>query len=366
MNVLIVKMSALGDILHTLPAVNAIKSSYPDAKITWLVEEAASDLVLGHKALDRVLVSGRKRWVDEIKRYSFRTPITELRDFIGKLRDTQYDMLFDFQGLLKSGVLIGLSRARRKIGFGRGMEHAEESHHFLTERVAAVDMEIHALIRNLILVRAVGIDAAEQDIVYDLPIEPFHRLQANSLLSQYGIGDDRPLIAIHPVAQWDTKLWLQERFSKVADHFIRNCHAHVFFTGSRDDVKIIDQIIAQMGHQGRAAINLAGATSLKTLAALYERAHLLISTDTGPMHLAAAVDTPVVALFGPTAPWRTGPFGTSHEIVRAGIDCSPCFKRKCNTTACMKEISVEEVILRAEGILQARDITNQKIRFQQL
>ena len=149
------------------------------------------------------------------------------------------------------------------------------------------------------------------------------------------------MVAINPVAQWETKLWDMAKFSRLADSLIEKFKATVIFTGGPADREYIDSIIAGMGF---TAENLAGKTTLKVLGALYEKSDLLVSTDTGPMHLGAAVGIPVVALFGPTAPWRTGPFGPGHKVIRTKIDCSPCFKRQCNTSTCMKNISVDQVL----------------------
>ena len=339
MNILIVKMSAVGDVIHTLPALNAIRKHYPDAHIAWLVEEAASDLVAGHDAVDRVLISGRKRWIKGIFGSGNVGDLKEAYRFIRQLRDTRYDLILDFQSLLKSGVLIGLSKGKRKVGFGKGMEHTEHSYWFLNERVPAVSMEHHALLRGMMLLEAVGIPSSE--IVFDLPVLDRHRDAVRDLLDLHGVTKEKRLAAIHPIAKWDTKLWDNEKFSVLADRLIEEFDANVVFTGSAADRDTILRIISAM--QGDAA-NLAGETTLLMLAALYEEAAFVVSPDTGPMHLAAAVDTPVVALFGPTAPWRTGPFGSGHQIIRAGLECSPCFKRKCETKACMDRISVEDVI----------------------
>lgn len=338
MNILIVKMSAIGDVIHTLPALHAIRKHYPDARITWLVEEAASGLVEGHQALDRVLVSKRKRWVRGILGSSCLESIREVHHFIKELRDTRYDLVLDFQGLLKSGVLVGLSRGKRKIGFDKGMEHQEHSYLFLNERVPPVDMDNHALLRGMMLLDVLGIQSKE--IVFNLPVQDQHRDMVDDLLVRHGLREFKPLVAIHPGAKWETKLWSNQKFSSLADRLIEQYDAKVVFTGSQADRRTIQDIMS--GMKGEAA-NLAGETSLKTLAALYEKTDFLVSTDTGPMHVAAAVGTPVVALFGPTAPWRTGPFGTGHQIIRAGLECSPCFKRKCDSVACMRDISVEQV-----------------------
>lgn len=338
MNILIVKLSAIGDVIHTLPALNAVRKHYPDASITWLVEEDAAPLVQGHKALDRVLVSKRKRWLKALRSVSFLNTIKEVYGFIKVLRDTRYDMILDFQALLKSGILISLARGRRKIGFGKGLEHMEHSYIFLNERIPAVDMEIHALSRAMMLLNAVGIPTKK--IEYNLPISNHDRKKIDDLIKQHGISGEKSLIAINPIAKWETKLWPSEQFAELADMLIDRYDLKIVFTGGIKDYSIIQTIKSSMKGQ---AINFVGKTTLTELAALYEKAALVISTDTGPMHLAAAIGTPVVALFGPTAPWRTGPYGKGHQIITAGLECGPCFKRQCEATDCMSKISVMQV-----------------------
>ena len=345
MDILIVKLSAIGDVIHTLPALNAIRKHYARARITWLVEEEAAGLIAGHPALDRVIVSRRKRWAKGILRKGCLKMIKESYRFIRELRDTRYDLVIDFHGLLKSGLLIGLSKGKRKVGFGKGMEHAEYSYLFLNERVPAVDMETHALTRNMMLVRALGIPADE--IAYRLPVGEQERRLVAELLVRCGDQGSKTLVAINPVAKWATKLWSNAKFAELADRLIAEHDALIVFTGSQSDRNVITRIGSLMKHE---ATNLAGETNLKTLAALYERTGVAVVTDTGPMHLAAALGTPVVALFGPTAPWRTGPFGSGHQVVRIGLECSPCFKRQCpSSIECMEEISVEQVL---HGILR--------------
>ncbi|RZB35261.1 MAG: heptosyltransferase I [Desulfobacteraceae bacterium Eth-SRB1] len=339
MNILIVKLSAIGDVIHTLPVLNAVRKQYPDAHITWLVEEAASSLIEGHTALNRVLVSKRKSWIKGIAGHSYLDNIREACSFIKELRDTKYDIILDFQALLKSGILIGLAKGKRKIGFDKGMDHQEHSYIFLNERVPPVDMETHALTRGMMLLKAIGISS--NHIEYNIYISDQDRKKADDLLRQNEEKEYKLLAAINPVAKWETKLWDNAKFAKLADSLIEQYNARLFFTGSAEDRELILDIISRMKCK---AYNLAGMTSLKTLTAVYKETDFVVSTDTGPMHLAAAVGTPVVALFGPTAPWRTGPFGAGHQIIRAGLECSPCFKRQCKTIDCMKQISVKQVL----------------------
>ncbi len=341
MKILVIRLSALGDLIHTLPAVNALKDRWPEAEITWAVEAAAAPLLDGHPALAQVLVSHRKRWLKAIRSGDRRASANALRDaarFIRTLRATRYDLVIDFQHLLKSGVLAGLARGRVKAGFGPGLDHAEGSYWFLNHPVPAVSMEIHALTRNLILADALG--APADRIRYRLPVTAAHR---RSVARSVGSPADRPLVVIHPAARWTTKRWPEDRFAALADALIDRYGVTVAFTGSADDRASVNQTVTGMRHP---AVNLAGRTGLLELAAVFERARGVIATDTGPMHLAAAVDTPVVALFGPTAPWRTGPFGPGHRVVRAGLPCSPCFRRQCPfgpDPLCMDRIGVADV-----------------------
>jgi lipopolysaccharide heptosyltransferase II len=222
------------------------------------------------------------------------------------------------------------------------MEHMEGSYLFLNEPIPAIDMEIHALERGLMLLQALGIPS--NSVSYDLPIQTQDRDELDRLLTEHGLADSKLLVAINPVAKWETKLWSNQKFGELADRLTARYGADVVFTGSLHDRPTIEEIISVMEGE---VLNLAGKTTLMTLASLYEKCRFVVSTDTGPMHVAAASGTPVVALFGPTAPWRTGPFGPEHQVIRVGLECSPCFKRNCDTTACMEQITVDDVL---EGI----------------
>lgn len=343
MKILIVKLSAIGDVIHTLPALTALRRHYPNAQIDWLVEEAAAELVQGHEALDRVLVWRRREFVGLLRSGEVSSAVKRFLNLLLALRDTRYDLIIDFQALLKSSLWIFLARGRRKTGFGPGMEHAENSHLFLNERIPSVSMEMHALDRGLRLLQALGIPAAQ--VRYDLPIGADDARTAERLLVEGGLRLDQPFVAVNPMAKWPTKLWAAERFRELAECLLARGF-QVVFTGSKVDRSFIDEMA---GPLGSSVIRLDGRTALKVLAAVYRSATVVVSTDTGPMHLAAAVGRPVVALFGPTAPWRTGPYGEGHVVIRAGVSCSPCFSKSCKTKefepmACMNRITAEQVV----------------------
>jgi len=353
MNILIIKTSAIGDVTHTMPALNALRNKYPDATIHWLVEEAASDIIKGHKAIDRVIVSKRKSWIKNFKNKNFLQTIKEIHYFIKDFRSIEYDLLIDFQSLLKSGIFVALAKAKRKVGFGRGMEHSEYSYIFLNERITPIDMNIHALKRDLILIEKIGIPYDK--IEFNFPINESDNKNIDILLKQNNVDFSKPVCCINPMTKWKTKLWQNNKFAIVADKLINEGNT-IVFTGSKEDINDINEIMSFMKN---TSINLAGKTTLKELASLYKKSSLLISTDTGPMHISAAVFTPVVAIFGPTSPWRTGPYGDIHKVVRLDMPCSPCLKKQCNTIDCMNNISPDQIFNEAMKILTNAKSNNQ-------
>lgn len=331
MNILVVKLSAIGDVIHTLPSLTALRHLYPDAHITWVVEEAAADIVKNHPYLNDVIVSQRKSWSKDIINSKFLKPLFNMRSLIKELRKRPYDLVIDFHGLFKSSIIVLLSSGKRKLGYD---SLQELSGLFLNEKIPE-DMNKHAVDRYLDLPRYLGANVTKAEFI--LPGNEKAEADTQLLLNQYGLNG-KNFIAINPVAYWETKLWDNNNFARLADLIKNNLKMDIVFTGS--EKSIIERITSKMKTKG---INLGGQTTLLELACFYKKARLVITTDSGPMHLAAAVGTPIVALFGPTDPARTGPYGEGHTIVRAGLPCSPCFLKKCPTRKCMEDISPDQV-----------------------
>ena len=334
MNILIVKLSAIGDVIHTLPSLAALRRCYPQAHISWAVEEAAADLLADHPMLDRVLVSRRKRWIRDLRRGAGRAAVLrEIREFYRMLRDRPYDLVIDFHGLFKSAVLVWLSGGKRRLGFD---SLQEGSGLVLNERIPE-DMGKHAVDRYLDFPRHLG--CATPPPEFPLGLKDVHTERALALLAEKKIDTRRGFVAVSPIAYWETKLWDEAKFAAVCDRIVRDLGLPVVFTGESPEGPIA-RIRSLMEAPSASA---AGETTLRELAALYREASVLLTTDSGPMHLAAAVETPVVALFGPTSPERTGPYGEGHAVIRRDMDCSPCFRKSCETLRCMKSIGVDEV-----------------------
>jgi len=368
MNILIVKLSAIGDVVHTLPSLAALRRCYPDAHITWVVEEAAADLLSGHPDLNRVLISRRKTWIRDLRKGRITAPLKEMWGFLRELRSRPYDLVIDFHGLFKSAVIVLLSGGKRKLGYD---SLQEGSGLFYSEKIPE-DMQKHAVDRYLDFVRylsdgrqdadAITCTEAAPEFAIALGNEERGRVEALldgqaehlDVVDQGGKGAvtggrekaKRCFVAVSPVAFWETKLWEEKSFADLCDRIRQELGIGVILTGG--DPGPLDRIRALMKTN---AANLGGKTTLRDLAFLYGRAALVITTDSGPMHLAAAVGTPVVALFGPTDPARTGPYGPGHRIIRRKLDCMPCFKKHCETKRCMDQITVEEVFAAAKEIL---------------
>ncbi len=331
MNILIVKLSAIGDVIHTLPSLGALRRLYPYAHITWVVEEAAADLVVNHPYLDQVLISRRKSWAKDIKDGKFQPAWREIRSFIKQLKSRRYDLVIDFHGLFKSAMIVFLSRGKRKLGYDSWQEL---SGLFLNEKIPE-DMNKHAVDRYLDFPRHLGATIETPDFI--LPANPEAEARALRLLASHTL-EKKKYIAVNPVALWETKLWDNRKFAELADAIQERLKIPVVFTGSNKES--LDEITSQMKTKG---IHLGGQTTLPELACIYQEARAVITTDSGPMHLAAALGTPVFALFGPTDPARTGPYGTGHTIIRADLPCSPCLLKKCATRQCMEDITPEQV-----------------------
>ena len=332
MNILIVKLSAIGDVIHTLPSLAALRVHYPHAHITWVIEEAASELIMDHPDLDRVITSHRKSWIKDLKEGRIRKPVHEIVSFLNQLRERPYGLVIDFHGLFKSAMIVLLSGGKRKLGYD---SLQELSGLFYNEKIPE-DMNKHAVDRYLDFAHHLGAQQATPEFV--IPIREENESRVRALLQESRIGPNDPFVAVSPQALWETKLWSDQRFAQLSERIIQELNLPVVFTGG--DGKSTEDIQSFMT---LPSCDLSGRTTLRDLACLYRQAAILITTDSGPMHLAAAVGTPVVALFGPTDPARTGPYGEGHTVIRRDLPCSPCFLKTCETRHCMREITVEDV-----------------------
>lgn len=334
--ILLVKLSSFGDVIHALPTLEALRALYPQGQITWLVQDSFAPLLAGHLALDQVWPIPRLRFQGQ----SLVSQTAALAAAARRLRSRPFDLVIDLQGLLKSALWVALARSPRKIGYDGTREG---SYLVLTEKLPRYDPDRHAVLRYLDVARYLEApEAAPRFRLEHLLTEPWNTL---------GETMNRPYAVLHPGARWITKLWPAASWARLAEWLAKQ-GLEVVLTGSSADRPLAAALLKE---SQAPIVDLAGRTTLAELAAVLKGAVFALTTDTGPMHLAAALGTRVAALFGPTAPWRTGPFGQGHEIVRLGLDCSPCFGRQCPDPRCLTELPVETVIAACEKILSRAD-----------
>ncbi len=338
MKVLIIKLSSLGDVVHTLPAVAALRrgllKKHGTVRVDWLVEEAASGILKGNPLIDNV-ITAQRGWLKNLK---------SNLDVSRRLKAERYDMVMDFQGLLKSAAWVFMSGAKRKVGFSNAREL---SGLFLNDKAPAFDPDKHAVERYLDLAAFAGGEAGA--LGFTLAEDAAAKRRVLEKLSKAGLKPGAGFFVMVPSARWATKLWRVERFAELGRRAAEFSGLYVVMAGSASDRKICDQITARIG---KMAVNMAGETDLKELAEVMRASRFVVTVDSGPMHVAAAVGADVVALFGPTAPWRTGPWGKGAVVVRKGSDCSPCFKKSCADLKCMDGITVEDAFEAVKTVLE--------------
>ena len=343
-SILMVKLSALGDVIHALCVLDAFKETWPGACVDWVVGEAAAPLLKGHPMIRRLLVYRRRQLGRDVKNpLGWMRAIRELAALRREIRAVRYDAAVDLQGLFKSGMIMQMARADQKVGFAGGREFSSI---FLNRKLPPYDPDRHAVDRYLDLARFLG--AEGRQVRFPLGISQEDRKGASELLSRYGLEPGTYAVLV-PGTVWPTKHWNSSGFSQVARKMLDAYGIRSLVVGSGSEADLAQAV--SEGSRG-AAVSIAGMTGLKELAAIFESSILAVSVDTGPMHMAVAAGTRVVALFGPTAPWRTGPYGQGHQVVRRPVSCSPCFKRRCPEPRCMEEITPEEVMEAVGRVLE--------------
>lgn len=340
--ILIVKPSSLGDIVHSLPVLRELRKLFPDAHIGWLVKEVWKDILTENPLLDEIIVLNKGP-------AGF---FAAIRD----VRNSRFDTIIDLQGLFRSGAISLFSGAYAKLGF----ENARESAHlFYNKKIKLPDKPLHAVNRYLLAIDAIAGDEIRKQYQGNAPDFPLYintddAEWAIEFLKKNGLGEISPLIAINPSARWLKKRWPVQLFAELINRLIKELKAGIILLGSRDDIPLAGEISSLV--HGKLTV-AAGTTSIKTLTALLDRVDVLITNDSGPMHIAAALGKPVTALFGPTDPGLTGPYGKNHTVIKKDMECSPCFRKPCKykRPICMESITVEEVMETVKTKLAIKD-----------
>jgi lipopolysaccharide heptosyltransferase I len=364
--ILLIKPSALGDVIHTVPVLAKLRQRYPNAQIDWMLNPGIAEWIGHHPGISNVILFDRK---------SLANPITgwrPLKKTISQLRGGKYDVVIDLHGQMRSAFFTMITGAPIRIGFDRPRKVNMQSSRNLpaeayrhcwtgaregswiayTHHLQIPTLEVHAVDRYLRLGDLLGFSVESPD--FHVPIPEAAEQFAQNILDKNGLTD-RPFLVMGPGTIWPTKQWRSEGFGEVAKHFKEKGFG-IILIGSAGDRAAAAAVSAACP----GVVDLCGQTKVSELAAVMRRATLCVTNDSGPMHLAVAVDRPVVSIWGPTDEVWIGPYKRTDAVVRLKLPCAPCYLRtieKCpNGHACMRDLPAADVIRRAESMLAAKTV----------
>ncbi|MBS0264287.1 MAG: glycosyltransferase family 9 protein [Planctomycetes bacterium] len=326
--VCLIKPSALGDVVQTLPLLDVLRQKFPAAEISWVIRSDLANLLEGHPALAETLVfhrtGGWRAW----------------RDLLKTLYQRRFDLVLDLQGLLRTGVMTLATRAPWRVGLETAREGSAFSCNYL---IPETGRTVPAHARYWRIAEELGL--ADHPATAHIPVSAADASSVAGQLAQL----PRPLLAMHAGAGWVTKRWPVEKFAEIARRF----SGSIVAVGSPGEASLAEAIVTAAADAGRPALNLAGKTTLKQLAAVLQSVDLMVSNDSGPMHLAAAVGTPVAGIFTCTSPVLSGPApdspnGVRHVLISADVPCRASYKKTCPHSGpghlcCLADLSVERV-----------------------
>ena len=331
-NVLIIKLRYIGDVLLATPTVRAIKAAQPDVRITMMVNRGTEDVLSENPDLKEIVVLDKGSLAAQSR-------------LIAGLRSRRFDTVIDLTDGDRSAFLSWISGASVRIGFND--EHRWRGKYY-TQVIQSVLGVQHRIDRDLEALKPMGIQADSKDLV--LRVTPEEVDSADQLLDQLGVQRSQSMVILQPGARYWFKAWPPERYAELADRVTSQYGCHVLIGGSSADLDLAQQI-RQMA-KSRPTI-MAGRTTIKQFAAIAKRSVLFVGSDSGAMHIAAAVGTSVVALFGPSNPVEWGPHGGAVEVIYKGLDCRVCFHPTClrGEQNCMQLIAIDEVMMAAARLM---------------
>jgi lipopolysaccharide heptosyltransferase I len=328
---LIIRLSSLGDILHTVPAFQSLRTDFPEARIDWLVERRMAFLLSAIKGIDGIIsldTAGLR--ANPWNAGAWRGLCNSIR----QLRSGRYDAALDFQGLLKTALLGLLSGARTRIGFSRELVRERPAHWFYHQTAARPADPVHVVALNQLLARLAGAGTAAARAQLSASAE-----DESSICSRISAAGLKDFVVINPGGGWPTKRWPPARYGALAERIGRELGLDIVVTSGPGE----EQLFAELSRNCSARRLHHFPVPFLQLIPLAKRARLFIGGDTGPFHLACAVGIPVVGILGPTDPVRNGPWGAMDEVAVRVLPCSFCYGRTCPTQNECMDIAVEQV-----------------------
>ncbi len=337
--ILIVRTDRIGDVLLSTPAIKALRDAYPNAYIAVMVRPYAKDIVEGNPYLDEVIIYDKfgrhKSWLGSIK-------------FTLKLKKKKFGLALVLHPTNRAHLIIFFAGIRKRVGYGRKLGF------LLTDRVKHTKQfgEKHELEYNFDLLKHLGIEPLDKNLF--MPVNPESEIWADEVLAQNNIEAGDRIVAIHPGASCPSKIWPNERFAEAADKLAQKYKFKVLILAGPKDIEKAKAVAQKLRS---AAVNLAGRTSVSQLAGILKRCSLFISNDSGPVHIASAVGTPVISIFGRAqpglSPRRWGPLGKKDKFLHKDVGCIECLAHNCvKEFKCLKAITVDDVLSAADSVLK--------------
>lgn len=310
--VALVKLSAIGDVVHALPVATALRARHPGARLAWIVEQREAAVLRGHPALDEVIEVDTRGWRRARRPAALRAAVAEMRAVRTRLRAGRFDVAIDLQGLVKSGLVTAATAAPLRLGFATRRLREPVSAVFTNRRVVPPSSARHVIEQYLALLEPLGVTTPK--VEFSLPWSGAAEARADALFTAAGLRPRQRVVVLNSGAARPRKRWPAERFAELAERLAREAYARVLVVwgpGERDTAAAIAG-----GGRSRWA-TLAPPTDLDELIAVLRRASVVVAADTGPLHLAAALGTPCVGLYGPTSAERNGPYGAGHRALQS-------------------------------------------------
>ncbi len=333
--ILIINVNWVGDVIFSTPFIRSVREAFPKSRIACLLHPRCREILDSNPRLDEIIIydeEGKERGL-----------LGKLR-LIKELRAKRFNTAFILHRSFTKALIAYLAGIKRRVGYP-----TKNRSFLLTDVVEEPDTETHKVEYFLNIARRTGIKPTDNS--YEFFITDRERWRIQDLLAKDGVGEKDLVVAICPGGNWDPKRWPKERFASLSDILMETLGAKVVISGAAKDMKLAEEI---KGLMKKTPIVMCGRTNLKELGALLERAGLVIANDTGPMHIAVAMKTKVIALFGPTSPKITGPYGKgNYRVISRNDKCeTPCYDLSCTDNSCMAAISVEEVLKAAVEMLR--------------
>ncbi len=331
----LIKPSALGDVIHALPVLSGLRQLFPEAEIAWIVHRACADLLEGHPHLNEIIRFDRGG-----AKKSWRAGLAAFTDLRRQLRRQRFDLAIDLQGLFRSGLMTRLTGAKVRIGLA---ERREGAGWFYSHLLPELPGTPHAVDRYWRVVEALGGHDLKKQFI--LPRQP----EAERWAERETARLPRPFVFVNLGTRWETKRWPVRSFSAVARRLQGRFGGSVFLVGGPGE----EPLGVEFARLWRGQVaDFIGQTSLPQLVALFSRADLVLTNDSGPMHLAAALDRPVAAAFTCTDPRKHGPYGQLHRTACTAVSCAASYLKQCPHLSCMTELTPDRLAPLAESILE--------------